>query len=272
MLKTTKNVLAALFLVSIFISVSFAQQTESGTSQKSDGDFVTEKGFKSRVFEIKYRDANSVAKVVKQLGSGFKGASISANSEFKTLTVRDFPENLATIEEAIKRLDTPATPSPNIELHMHVLVASATSGSAGGATVQVPPDLKDVLTQLRETLSYRNYELATSIVQRLTETPRGLHGKGMAEISQSPAAAGSLTLPYEYFINSVTVASTSTGAPIVQIGEFTFSTGVLPAMKVDSRTQVQTALNLRHGEKVVVGTATLGDRALIIVLTAKLLN
>ena len=270
MLKITRNVLAGLVLVLLFISASFAQQAAAAAAQKSD-DFVTEKGFKSRVFEVKYRDADSLAKVLRQLGSGFKGASISSNSEFKTLTVRDFPENLATIEEALKRLDTPAAPRPNIELHMHVLVASDTSGNAGGTTAQVPAELKDVLTQLRETLSYRNYELVTSVVQRLTETPRGLRGKGIAEISQSKTSAGSLALPYEYFINSVTLASTSTGTPMVQIGEFTFSTG-MTSQTVDNRTQVQTALNLRDGEKVVVGTATLGDRALIIVLTAKLVN
>jgi hypothetical protein len=38
------------------------------------------------------------------------------------------------------------------------------------------------------------------------------------------------------------------------------------------RAKVETALNLRDGEKVVVGTATIRDRALIVVLTAKLLN
>jgi Bacterial type II/III secretion system short domain len=270
MLKTTKN-LAALLVILVFISASFAQQANPGPAQKSDADFVTEKGFKSKVFEVKYRDADSLAKVLRQLGSGFKGASISANSEFKALTVRDFPENLATIEEALKRLDTPAAPRPNIELHMHVLVASNTSGSAGSTTTQVPTEMRDVLTQLRETLSYRNYELATSVVQRLTETPRGLRGKGTTEISHLPTSAGSVNLPYEYFINSVTLASTSTGAPIVQIGEFTFSTG-LTSTTLDNRTQVQTALNLRDGEKVVVGTATLGDRALIIVLTIKLVS
>jgi hypothetical protein len=41
---------------------------------------------------------------------------------------------------------------------------------------------------------------------------------------------------------------------------------------MDDRTQIQTTLNLRDGEKVVVGTATLGERALIIVLTAKFIN
>jgi Bacterial type II/III secretion system short domain len=273
MLKTTKNVPAVLALVLIFISPSLAQQPNSNATQKSDDNFVTEKGFKSKVFEVKHRDVDSLAKVLRSLGSGFKGASISPNSEFKTLTVRDFPENLATIEEALKRLDTPGDPRPNIELHMHVLIASNTGGNSGGTTTgQVPAELKDVLTQLRETLSYRNYEVAASVVQRLTETPRGLRGKGTTKISASTNAAGNMDLPYEYLINSVTLASTATGgAPVIQIGEFSFSTG-LTSTTLDNRTQVQTALNLRDGEKVVVGTAALGDRALIIVLTAKLIN
>lgn len=268
MFKTIKNMLPALVLLLIFGSASYAQPASTTAAPKADPDFVTEKGFKSKVFEVKYRDAESLAKVVRQLGSGFKGATISANSEFKTLTVRDFPENLATMEEALKRLDTPATPRPNIELHMHVLVAS--ESSAGGAAAQIPAELKDVLTQLRATFNYRNYELATSVVQRLTETPRGLRGKGMAEI-RSPAGGGNSNVPYEYLINSVSLGSTPAGAAIIQIGEFAFTTG-LTSTTLDNRTQVQTALNLRDGEKVVVGTATLGDRALIIVLTAKLVS
>ncbi len=267
MLKTMKNILAALVLVLVFITGSFAQQAGTATAVKADDDFVTEKGFKSKVFDVKYRDAGSLGNVLRQLGSGFKGAVVWASSEFKTITVRDFPENLVTIEEALKRLDTPSAPRPNIELHMYVLIASNTSG----AMAEVPAELKDVLAQLRGTLTYRNYELATSVVQRLAETRQGLRGKGTAEISKSPATSGSVTLPYEYSINSVTLASTSTGAPVVQIGEFTFSTG-LTSQTVDNRTQVQTALNLRDGEKVVVGTATLGDRALIIVLSVKLVN
>jgi hypothetical protein len=38
------------------------------------------------------------------------------------------------------------------------------------------------------------------------------------------------------------------------------------------RPAITTALNLRDGEKVVVGTATIRDRAVIVVLTAKVLN
>jgi hypothetical protein len=266
MLKNTKNLLAALVLLLILVSASFAQQANSGATQKPDSDFVTEKGFKSKVFEVKYRDPASLALVLRQLGSGFKGASLSASPEFKTLTVRDFPENLATIEEALKRLDVPAPPRPNIELHMHVLVASNTSADAGGTTTQVPAELRDVLTQVRETLSYRNYELATSVIQRLTETTRDFRGKGTAEVSGGQPAT-KIALPYEYIISSVSLVQNPTGAPTVQIKEFAFLT-----LSDKDRAQVQTALNLRDGEKVVVGTATIRERALIIVLTAKLVN
>ncbi|HKO97961.1 MAG TPA: secretin N-terminal domain-containing protein [Pyrinomonadaceae bacterium] len=272
MLGYMKSVLTTIILALAFIPTAIAQQPDASTAQRAGSDFVTEKGFKSKVFDVKYRDADSVARVLRQLGSGFKGASMAANDEFKTITVRDFPENLATIEEALKRLDTPGTPRPNIELHMHVLRASNASGYVTPPTREIPTELRDVLKQLRETLSFKNYDLAASVVQRLTETPRGLRGKGLAEISWAPTPAAAVNVPYEYLINQVSLVPTSSGVPIIQIGEFTFNTGVTPQSPVDNRTQVQTALNLRDGEKVVVGTATMGDRALVIVLSAKLLN
>jgi type II secretory pathway component GspD/PulD (secretin) len=265
MLKFMKIAPAALVLILTFVSASFAQ-TAAPSPAKSEPDFVTEKGFKSKVFEVKYRDAYNLSQVLRQLGSGFKGASMSASTEFKILTVRDFPENLATIEEALKRLDTPAAPRPNIELHIHVLVASNTSG-AGDATAQVPTELKDVLTQLRGTLNYRNYELAATVVQRLTETRNILQGNGTGEVSVANPSALSMAMPYQYVINSVSLVQNPSGAPSVQINDFSFG-----ANTDNQRAQVQTALNLRDGEKVVVGTATIRSRALIIVLSAKLIN
>jgi hypothetical protein len=74
-------------------------------------------------------------------------------------------------------------------------------------------------------------------------------------------------LPYEYFIGAVSLVQDSSGKYSVQIGEFAFTT-----TSEKDRTRVQTALNLRDGEKVVVGTATMRSRALVVVLTAKLIN
>lgn len=261
-MKIFKHMPVTLALLLSIVSVSFAQQPTS--TPRPEPDYVTEKGFKSTVFNVKYREASSLAQVLRNLGSGFKGATIQSNSEFKTITVRDFPENLATMEEAIKRLDTPATPRPNIELHMHVLIASNT----GGGTADIPAELKDVLAQLRGTLTYKNYELASSVVQRLTQTERVLQGYGTAEIPSGNAAAPITAMPYEYYVNNVSLVQNATGAPSIQISDFAFTSNI----DNRDRAKIQTALNLRDGEKVVVGTATLRSRALVIVLTASLIK
>lgn len=249
----------ALVLCLLLIPTALAQQSNT-TQEKAKDEFVTERQFKSKVFEVKYRDPSSIASVVRHLGSGFQGAAMSTNSEFKTLTVRDFPENLATIEEAIKRLDIAAAPRPNIEMRMHVLLAS--NGPGPGTTGEIPAELKDVLTQLRGTLAYRNYEVITSVLQRLTETPNVLNGSGQAQIpGQQPTRA-----QYEYYIHSLSIQPSSSGSPLIQIREFGFTlTGE------GIRGRVGTALNLRDGEKVVVGTATINDRAFIVVLIPKIM-
>src|SRR5262249_40373609 len=118
MSRIMKYVSAAMALTLALTMTAFAQT--SGTTTPAQDNYVTEKSFKSKVFDVKYRDPNSLATVLSKLGSGFKGATISPSTEFKTLTVRDFPENLVTIEEALKRLDTPTAPRPNIDLHMYV--------------------------------------------------------------------------------------------------------------------------------------------------------
>ena len=259
-MKHLKYLPLTLALVLTFVSASTAQQPASSPAP-AQPESITERTFKSRVFEVKYRDPNSLHNALFNLGSGYKGSTMSANTEFRTLTVRDFPENIATIEEALKRLDVPAAPRPNIELHMHVLVAS----NAGGTASEVPADLKDVLTQLRGTLNYKNYELAASIVQRLTETPRALQGSGTAELPSTNPGTPNASMPYEYYFNHISLVPNATGAASVQIAEFTFVT------IEKERAKVQTALNLRNGEKVVVGTATIRNRALVIVLTAKLI-
>jgi type II secretory pathway component GspD/PulD (secretin) len=261
MLKDLKCMLLALALVLAFVSAASAQQPAPSPAQNQP-DGLTERNFKSRVFEVKYRDPNSLLRALYDLGSGFKGSAMSANPEFRTLTVRDFPENIATVEEALKRLDVPTAPRPNIELYMHVLIAS----NSGGTATEAPADLKDVLTQLRGTLTYRNYELVASIVQRLTETPRPLQGSGTAELPSTNPGTPNSAMPYEYYLNNVSLVQNATGAASVQIAEFTFVTGE------KERAKIQTAINLRDGEKVVVGTATLRNRALVIVLTAKLIK
>jgi type II secretory pathway component GspD/PulD (secretin) len=250
-------------VVTLIVTPAVLAQQPSATPEKPKDDFVTERQFKSKIFEVKYREPSSLASVLRQLGSGFKGAGISANNEFKTVTVRDFPENLVTIEEAIKRLDTPAERPSSVQMHMHVLLASNRSGPTPAG--ETPAELKDVITELRGTLTYKNYELITSVLQRLTETNRGLNGSGLAQV---PGSQSNLTTArYEYSVNQLSFVPSASGGQAIQIHDFVFT---LQGEGIHGR--VQTALNLKDGEKVVVGTATITDRALIIVLIPKIVK
>lgn len=262
MLSIITRSVIALVCTLAFTSGVVAQQPSTAQEKPKD-DFVTERQFKSKIFEVKYREPNSIANVLRNLGSGFKGASISTNSEFKTLTVRDFPENVASIEEAIKRLDTPAAPRASVELHMHVLLASnrASTGDAG----EIPTELKDVITQLRGTLNYKNYELLTSVLQRITETSNALKGTGVAQIPGPQSAA--IPAQYEYWIQRVSFEPSASGAQTIKMDQFSFT---VSGQGITG--QVATALNLRDEEKVVVGTATINDRALIVVLIPKIVK
>ena len=256
-----KSMLLTLTLLIAFVPAISAQQP-TPTPAQSQADAGPERFFKSKLFEVKFRDPKGLVDALYHLGSGFRGSTMSANAEFKTITMRDFPDNISKVEEALKRLDVPAPARPSIEMQMHVLIAS----NAGGTASDVPADLKDVLTQLRSTLNYRNYELAASIVQRLTETPRGLQGSGVAELPSTTSGTPNSAMPYEYQLNDVSLVQNATGAASVQIEEFTFET------RDKERARVQTALSLRDGERVVVGTATLRNRALVIVVTAKVIK
>src|SRR6266446_9290677 len=119
---STKLKTLALFLLLAIFSTAAVGQTPS---QPAPADkYVTNSGFKNRVFEVHNRMPDDLVPVIRLLTSGFKGAELAASNELKTITVRDFPENIAAIEEAIKRLDHAAPQTPDIELRISVLIGS----------------------------------------------------------------------------------------------------------------------------------------------------
>ena len=189
--------------------------------------------------------------------------------EFKTLTVRDFPENIAAIEEAIKRLDTPEAPRPDIEFSVHVLIAS----NAASEKETYPPELTDVVKQLKMALKYTSYALMTSAVHRAKEGPTGVGNQGVADsklFSSVPTPPNPIF--YNYGLEAISIDSSS-GAPTVQVGRFRFNIRV--PLSVGAQVQYENVgftspVGLRQGEKVVVGSTTMGDKGLVVVVSAKL--
>ena len=262
--------------------LTFAQEARTPTAQPAPSakgsEYVEEKGFKGKIFEIKYRDPMGLLQVIRPLGSGFKGATMSIEQAFRTLTVRDFPENIASIEEAIKRLDMPEAPRPDIEFTIHVLIATnaeSIPANSRGAFTDYPSELSDVIKQLQNTLRYKNYGTMTSAIHRSKEGPSGVSNSGVAEstlFSNVPTPPNPIF--YEYSLDMITIDSAS-GTPTVQVGLFRFSMRV--PLSLGSNVQYQNVgfhspVSLRQGEKVVVGSTTMGDKGLIVVVSAKVLK
>ena len=277
MFSINNRLIATLVLTLMLATAAFAQQAQTAPTPSPKDDYVQEKGFKTKIIEVKYRNPDALYQVLRNLGSGVKGSLVSPNSDFKTLTVRDYPENIATMEEAVKRLDTPEAARPDIELHVHILVAW--NVAKGGN--EYPAELNDVIKQLQGTLAYKSYSLMASAIQRAKESGRVSGNSGVAEskLFNVDVPAGS-PIFYEYNLDSISVQPAAGGQSQVQVGNFGFNMRVPLNVGGDSghpaiqyqNVGFRTPVSVREGERVVVGTTTMGDKGLIVVLSARVLN
>src|SRR5436853_1686027 len=268
-MKTRNRISVATAILLALAPIAFAQQS---APQPKPPEYVEEKGFKGKVFEVKHRDPDTLYNVLKPLSSGFRGATISTSHEFGTVTVRDFPENIMAIEEALKRLDVPepAGPEPpDVEIHGHVLVASST-GAAGD---DYPSELADVLKQLQATLKYKNYSLMASSIHRtkIGGLSRGVNNKGVAEskLFNVNTSQGN-PIFYNYSIGPMVFDGSRILMP-------SFSFQMRIPLSIGGSTQYdnvgfESPVTLREGERVVVGTTTMAEKGIIVVVSAKVIK
>jgi hypothetical protein len=264
MLSTRRRILLALALSLAAAPAALAQANQ-------DDSYVTQKMFQNRVFEIRNRDPQSIARVLAPLTSGFRGAVVSPNQEFHTISVRDFAENIAVIEETIRRLDTPEAPRPSVEFRVHMLVASNDDATAN-RYAPYPAELSAVVKQLQSTLGYKNYSLMGSQVVRGKEGNINANNRGVADLRMpSDTGAGKSPVFYNYTILSVALDNAG-GRPRIQVGEFVMNMNVPLVVSSDKITYqdvgFKSPVSLRDGEPAVVGTTSIADKSVVVILTA----
>ncbi|MBK9313369.1 MAG: hypothetical protein IPM55_03835 [Acidobacteria bacterium] len=265
--KILYNALSFSAILLLTVVTSLAQQEQKKEQPKPESQYVDFSGFKGGIFELKHRTPEDLIPVLRALTSGFKGSTINGNNELKTITVRDFPENIATIEEAIKRLDAPLPPRAarsaprDVDITVHILLASGNEADGN----QYPQILKDVVTQLQATLNYKSFQLLTTIVQR-TNLRNGVI------ISRGKAAVPGMDAYVNYRLLCDNIGSTPEDQNLIWLRRFNFEISGAndQVSNAFGSAEITTSLNVRTGEKIVVGTATLKDRAVILVLTAKM--
>jgi hypothetical protein len=102
-----------------------------------------------------------------------------------------------------------------------------------------------------------------------------VENKGVADFKfVTESAARNSPIIYSYAARQIRIDGTAPSNSVIQIGRFNYT------MRIPIETAVgtisyenvgfETPVNMREGEKVVVGTTTMQDKGLIVVLTARI--
>ncbi len=224
----------------------------------------------TRIIEIKHADVNHIAAVMGPFGAG-----VSPNPQMKVITVNGPTAVVAAIEEAVKKLDVPPQPLPNIELTAYLVVASAQP--PGGSPI--PADLQPVVNQLKGVLQYQGFRVLDTLLMRTAQgssaEARGLTSNGGVEgqrpgyhlnigkaqiISDGPNRTLRLT---GMSLNMRIPNAVKGGGPLGGVSQIQYHDA-----------NIKADVDIREGQKVVVGKTSFDtpDTALILILMARVVN
>jgi hypothetical protein len=210
-----------------------------------------QKSWETRIFSVRYVELGQLMNAL----SMFR-AKMQSSPDLHVLSVRAPKEIMPAIEDAIKRLDVPH-PHKEAELIIYVIIASDQPEPQS----TIPSNLNPVINQLRGVLSYKGYKLLDTLIARSSNTSYMMNP---TTLSGTIALSESLRPSYT-FRSGFQIENTDGKAPVLRLNGMQFNLrggGVNPA-------DIAGTVDIPQGQQVVVGKATLADKALILVMSAK---
>jgi hypothetical protein len=198
-----------------------------------------------RVFELKYSDPRDITMLL-----SVYPVKVGPITSLPVISVHGSKESIATIAEMLKTIDVPRALRKDVEITGYVLLASPAQPQG-----VEPAELAGPIKQLRALFPYKSYNVAETILLRARDG-QGASSGGMLGLDQNTH--------WRYEFNCRPAISTS--EKIIRLENLSLlihsPSGVI---------QLRTDVDIRDGQKVVVGKSNLtgGDTAMILVLTAK---
>jgi hypothetical protein len=247
-----------IWMVLLFASAAMAQQE---TKPEKPAKQVVE-----RLFILKYADPGQLRELLRVFD-----ATVSQSGELHALTVAAPPDAMRAIEEAIQKLDVPSATPKNVEMTVFLLVATDSAATAGSA---IPKDLDPVVTQLRNTFPFKSYGLLDVINFR---TRTGQLVRATSSGGSLPMGNKPVSVITQLSINSIALQSDGNTLRVdrlnaqIRVPAITESSGGdVKYQYIDL--QMQTDLDIKEGQKAVVGRLSLThDQALFLVMMGKVL-
>ena len=210
----------------------------------------------TKLMHLKYADPQAIQTLVSQFG-----VNVIANSPMKAMTIEGFPDKLMAAEAAIQQLDIAPK---DIELTVHLVIGS---DKPAANAVAVPADIRDVITQLKSTFTFKEYRMLDVLILR-TRAGSAADTTGILDVSMNPPRLSTFS------IRNATVSEDGTTVRIDRM-----HAGVrIPVAPTQGKanytdTGIDQDVDVKEGQKIVVGRSSLEGpaQALFVILTAKVL-
>lgn len=225
-----------------------------------------------KVIQLKYVNADAM----RGLLTIFNARTQSVN-ELRALAISGSAETIAAMEEVIQKFDVPAQKlipaKKSVELTLHVIAASKTG------TGQAIPGMDAVVRNMQSTFGYTAFELIDVLQLRVLD-------ESVGEASSKATFRNSLgPLTFNVRVAPVRILQ-GVLPPVVQLGNMRFQTRWPVRSKVTAKDgaeqdfisynddAISTSVELREGQKVVVGKANLAgpDYTVFLVVSAKVVD
>ena len=231
------------------------QDTTQGAKPTSTETAVSN-GVVSKLFILRYVDSNEMEGVVRGLmGKDGSVASRIVGSR-NTLSVSAPPENMLAIEAAIAVLDVrqpSALPAITAELRISVLWAGNDPNILGGDPV--PSHLSGATSAISGTLGYKQFRLGGVFTQLVSSNTTSATGGGkMLEVKSNIPLND-----FSWIMNNCRLSGDKDNAVL---------SGIFGVNYHRQSVISGAAINLKYGEKNVIGSTTVGNGIAMIILVS----
>jgi hypothetical protein len=201
------------------------------------------------------------------------GIGLTIKRSGDVVVITGMPDRVDTAEAILGRLDvpppppSPAVPKKDIQLTAYLIIASP-SGTQG---VPLPKELESPVSQVASVFPYKSFNLFDAIIVRGADGDGGTWSGTLPQGQQTFPGGGSYLLQ----LRRIEV-SPATPANLIRLGMFDLGVSIVSGVDKEGKDKIQhvglqTAIDMKEGQKVVVGKANVDGsaNALIVILTAK---
>jgi len=210
----------------------------------------------TKLIHLKYVDPQSIQTLVSQFG-----VSVISNGQMKVMTIDGMPDKLAAAEAVIQQLDVEPK---NVDLVVQFVIGS---DQAIANSSPVPADIRDVITQLKSTFTFKEYRMLDALTIR-TRAGSPAETSGILDRSSNPPRLSMFSF------RNVTISEDGKTVRIDRMHAGLRIPVVSPGAKTEyTNTGIDQDIDVKEGQKVVVGRSSLEGpaQALFVILTARVL-